>query len=45
MPEQRAPNGAIVALRFEQWLLYHLHVVIHQQGRWTGELPPPENKA
>ena len=40
MLQQRTTEGAIVALRFEQWLLYHLHVGIHQKDRWPGELEP-----
>lgn len=27
-----------VAMRFEQWLDYHCHVVCHQTGSWSGEL-------
>ncbi len=41
LAQQVTAEGVIVALRFEQWLLYHLHVAIHQAGAWPGELPPP----
>lgn len=27
-----------VALTFEEWLLYRLHIEIHQERRWGGEL-------
>lgn len=38
MHAQRSADGAEVAMRFEQWLLYHLHVGIHQAGQWAGDL-------
>lgn len=33
-----AAEGHIVPLRFEGWLLYHYHVVLHQAGGWGGEI-------
>lgn len=30
-----------VALLFQEWIWYHLHVVIHQAGNWAGELDKP----
>lgn len=28
-----------VGLLYQEWLIYHLHVVIHQHNQWSGELP------
>lgn len=25
-------------MKFEQWLVFHLHVVIHQAGKWGGQI-------
>lgn len=33
-----AAEGHAVPLRFEGWLLYHYHVVLHQGGSWAGEI-------
>lgn len=31
-------NGGSVGLRFEQWIVYHWHVAMHQAGNWGGEI-------
>ncbi len=33
-----AAEGHAVPLRYEGWLLYHLHVIQHQAGSWAGEI-------
>lgn len=38
--ERLAADGTTVGLRYEEWLSFHLHVVLHQAGRWAGELVP-----
>lgn len=40
MNAQLSAEGAAIGLRFEQWLLYYLHVAIHQKDRWAGDLQP-----
>lgn len=38
-PSQSTPHGPGVPLmKFEQWLVFHLHVVIHQAGKWGGQM-------
>jgi hypothetical protein len=27
-----------VALRYQEWLWYHLHVLQHQAGNWAGDI-------
>lgn len=27
-----------VAMKFEEWIAYHLHVALHQAGSWGGEI-------
>ena len=38
MPAHRSVNGALSGLSYENWFVYHLHVVIHQAGNWAGDL-------
>lgn len=38
MHASRSADGAVVALRYEQWLLYYLHIQLHQAGHWSGDL-------
>lgn len=38
MHAQRSADGASIPLRFEQWIVYHWHVAIHQGGKWGGEI-------
>lgn len=33
-----AAEGHAVPLKYEGWLLYHLHVIQHQAGRWAGDI-------
>lgn len=38
----RLTDGQMIGMRFEQWLLYHWHVLIHQRNpngsfNWPGE--------
>lgn len=30
--------GEYAPLRFEQWMVYQLHVGMHQAGYWAGEI-------
>lgn len=36
MPPRMTPHA--VGLTYEQWLLYRLHVEMHQHGNWSGEI-------
>jgi hypothetical protein len=36
--ERQTVTGAVVALRYEEWIWYDLHVVKHQAGNWKGEI-------
>lgn len=35
---QRLVGGTTVPLRFEEWIIYRLHVEMHQRGNWSGEI-------
>lgn len=35
---QKSSLGVPIPMPFQDWLRYHLHVVLHQAGNWSGEI-------
>jgi hypothetical protein len=33
-----AESVGFVPMKFEEWIAYHLHVVLHQAGKYGGQL-------